>query len=106
MDNEKTGGPAFPRKGHRVQPAGKIYTETIEAQDGMLLLDHFAGLAMHAWWSGGDGCTYPGPMLEDAEEHERQVEAWRNQIRKDSAKWSYDMAAAMITERKRIMESE
>jgi hypothetical protein len=49
MSREKNdGGPAYPRKGHRVQPAGKTYFETIEAQDGMSLRDHFAGLAMQA----------------------------------------------------------
>jgi len=74
--------------------------------DEQSLLDHFAGLAMAAWWSDGSGGTYPGPSLTDKEEQDRQVEAWREKLRKESAQWSYAMAAAMITERNRLMNEK
>jgi hypothetical protein len=40
------GGPAFPKQGFRVQPDGKSYYETIEAQRGMTLRDYFAAAAL------------------------------------------------------------
>ena len=88
MDNTQTGGPVFPR-------TTKVWTDPItgniehEGNDGMKLLDHFAGQAMQ-------GITCMWKEL-----------AWEAPSRfPHLARWSYEIAAAMIAERNRIMNEK
>ncbi len=76
MDNTKTGGPAYPRMG---EGFGNPQYDT----PGMTLLDHFAGLAMQGLLGAG-----------------------RTGAAKDFAMTAYEIAAAMIAERNRIMNEK
>ena len=94
MDSEKTGGQAFPHG-----------DPTNGGDIGMTLLDHFAGLAMQAAWTG-DTDTYPGPSLTDKVEHEKAIEAWREANHASVAKWAYRQALVMIAERNRLLNDK
>ena len=81
MSNEKTGGPAYPSANDvRIDtPQGAMGTG---GHPGMTLLDHFAGMAMQSIMANG------ASLGSD----------------KGAAEVSYRIAAAMVAERKRLME--
>ena len=82
MDNEKTGGPAFPHG-----------DPTHGVDVGMTLLDHFAGLAMQALIS-------KAPWYEVY--NDQQEDAIRIKMAAVSS-GAYAYAAAMIAKRNRLM---
>lgn len=81
MDNTKTGGPAYPSQPTFHTPHGAI---GVTENDGMTLLDAFAGLAMQSVVANG------GSLVSD----------------KGTAERSYRIAAAMIAERSRLMNEK
>jgi hypothetical protein len=85
MDATKTGGPAYPVIGKRGDPYEWI------RDDGMSMLDHFAGLAMQGWLSTFVGSSQIFPKERGAAH---------------IASASYEMAAAMIAERNRLMNTK
>jgi len=80
-----TGGAAFPRPMGEAGDA--FHKEYNKSQTGMTLLDYFAGLAMQGI------CT----------DTTSQPESWNYDV---IAKVSYDIAAAMLTERARRTEGK
>lgn len=80
MSNEKTGGYAFPAIGESNTPGGTRYV----FNEGMTMLDHFAGLAMQGL----------------------VVQVGFGGAQKDIAEEAYSIAAAMIAERNRLMSEK
>ena len=110
MNNEKTGGPAYPRPAseqHELDPANDgPYKWSPKSQTGMTLLDHFAGLST-AHMADGSGYAKefveihmgkPMPSWKDAE-----FIAYTAAF---NAKMKYADAAAMIAERNRLMNEK
>ena len=75
--SEKTGGPAFPVL-PPCTPDGSVPSGYPFPEEGMTLLDHFAGQAMSSYPS-----SYPEGVHENV------------------AEWCYDRAEAMIAEREK-----
>ena len=86
MSNEKTGGYAFPAIGESNTPGGTRYV----FNEGMTMLDHFAGLAMQ------------GLLARDSYKTIKEVTIDPVGIANDA--WIY--AAAMIAERNRLMNEK
>lgn len=94
MDNEKTGGPAYPETKNN----GFGYEYTVAGN--LTVLDHFAGLAMQGIVSGVAGLT--------GEQEEWVRKQWlKNHPGKTwgeaAVSQAYSIAAAMIAERNRLM---
>ena len=89
MDNEKTGGYAYPAVGDSNTPGGAPYP----FNEGMTLLDHFAGLAM------------PEVMrhMVSSEQYTANDGTLPDDTYAEVSQRSYRIAAAMITERNRLM---
>lgn len=80
MNNDKTGGAAFPT----------VDVETMKDEDGMTLLDYFAAKAMPELIATAGHSTYKfGVNDED--------------VCGDVAKAAYSLAAAMLQERKKYI---
>jgi hypothetical protein len=94
MDNEKTGGPAYPYKTEEwgVDSTGEKVLVDIK-EPGMTLLDHFAGLAMQA-------LIAKAPWYEIY--NNQQEDAIRVKMGAMSS-GAYAYAYAMIAERNRLM---
>lgn len=97
MDNEKTGGPAYPETKNN----GFGYEYTVAGN--LTVLDHFAGLS-NAHMADGSGYS-----KEFIEAHMgRPMPSWRDPehityTAAFNAKMKYADAAAMIAERNRLM---
>jgi hypothetical protein len=95
MIDEKTGGYAFPAIGESNTPGGTRYV----FNEGMTMLDHFAGLAMQAQLEALQRlCGYTPHEWSETEagaDHAQSVAAD-----------SYRYAAAMIAERNRLMNEK
>ena len=87
MSNEKTGGPAYPRPAstQNERDGNSQFQWHPQSQQGMTLLDHFAGLAMQGI------CTSTSNGMVGSSN------ALMISVR------SYAIAAAMIAERNRVM---
>ena len=85
MSNEKTGGYAYPAVGDSNTPGGAPYP----FNEGMTLLDHFAGLAMQGIMGNSDYADSFQPSQSMAHE--------------GIASHAYKLASAMIAERNRLM---
>lgn len=92
MSDEKTGGYAFPAIGESNTPGGTRYV----FNEGMTMLDHFAGLAMQA-------LIAKAPWYEVYNDQEEKTV--RTKIAALSS-GAYAYAAAMIAERNRLMNEK
>ena len=84
MTNSNTGGMAFPLPGIEGQPVN----------EGMTLLDYFAGKALAGLTTIPDERGYK-------ENPQQTVEQWREELYAQDAKYCYELAKAMIAEKHR-----
>ena len=99
-----TGGPAFPNTA-TATPDGGVSWPDQYGVGGMTLLDYFAGLAMEGQARGIMEVGLTAIMVKDPTEAEvAQMGQEHRDLMKGLPKASYDMAEAMIAERKRRMQ--
>lgn len=96
MIDEKTGGYAFPAIGESNTPGGTRYV----FNEGMTMLDHFAGLAMQA-------IIAKLPLIDQKGEFGTKLsEEEKIDFMAEVGKSSYQYAGFMIAERNRLMNEK